>query len=126
MMQGLQEWIQKIEEGEVAAYIRRAFFFLALLGITAVWHIREAKNFASVEAMDAAQIARNISEGKGFSTDFVRPLSISIIEKHRSEKGSLLKQPHPDIANPPVYPVILAGLMKVLPFKWQIGTEFWR
>ena len=42
---------------------------------------------------------------------------------------------HPDLANPPVYPVVLAGLMKVLPFRyetsnttpfWSNGGKFWR
>ena len=27
---------------------------------------------------------------------------------------------HPDLANPPVYPLMLAGLMKVLPFRYSI------
>ena len=42
---------------------------------------------------------------------------------------------HPDLANPPVYPVVLAALMKVLPFNytisttkpfWSSGGRFWR
>ena len=37
---GLQEWIHKLEEGEGTKYIRLAFFARALLGITALWHIR--------------------------------------------------------------------------------------
>jgi hypothetical protein len=127
MMPGLQEWIHKLEEGDGAKYIRVAFFVLALLGLTAIWHIREAKNFSTIEAMDAAQIARNLSQGNGFSTDFVRPLSIALIQNHREGVGSLLKNPHPDLANAPVYPVILAGLFKILPVEWKIGTAlFWR
>jgi len=38
-----------------------------------------------------------------------------------------LRNMHPDLANPPVYPVLLAGLMKVLPFDYTITTTkpFW-
>jgi hypothetical protein len=34
---------------------------------------------------------------------------------------------HPDLANPPVYPVVLAGLMKVLPFRYPVDLShgFW-
>ena len=34
---------------------------------------------------------------------------------------------HPDLANPPVYPVVLAGLMKVFRFDYTISTSksFW-
>lgn len=126
MMPGLQEWIHKIEEGEGARYIRLAFFILALFGLTAVWHLREARNFSTVQAMDAAQIGRNLAQGKGFTTDFVRPVSIVLLQQRRGD-GSMLKDPLPDLANAPVYPVVLAGLMKILPFHWEITEpRFWR
>ena len=111
---GLQEWIHKLEEGEGTKYIRLAFFILALLGITALWHIREAKGFMAADAMDAAQVARHISQGEGFTTQNIRPLSIAILEQHRGEQFNSLATPHPDLANAPLYPAVLAGLMKVL------------
>jgi len=126
---GLQEWIHKIEEGEGTKYLRVVLAALALLGLTALWHLREAKNFVALEAMDAAQIGRNIAEGKGFSTRFVRPFSIALIEANRGGATSpeLLTRPHPDLANPPVYPVILGGLFKVMPVNWTIASSgFWR
>ena len=125
---GLQEWIHKLEEGEGTKYIRFAFIVLALLGLTALWHIREAKNFSSPDAMDSAQLARNIAEGKGYTTKFVRPFSIALIEAHRGGTNpELLTKPHPDLANPPVYPVIVGGLLKVFPTNWKIAEQFfWR
>jgi hypothetical protein len=126
---GLQEWIHKIEEGEGTRYVRLVFAALALLGLTALWHLREAKNFVAIEAMDAAQIGRNIAEGRGYSTRLVRPLSIALIEGNRGGgvKAELLTKPHPDLANAPVYPVILAGLFKIMPMNWTIVTAgFWR
>ena len=117
---GIQEWIHKLEEGEGTRFIRYGFAILLLFGLTAAWHIREAKNFATIEAMDAGQLARNIAEGKGYTTDFVRPLSMAMIERQRGPGVFGLKEGHPDLANAPVYPVLLAGLMKVLPFKWDV------
>jgi 4-amino-4-deoxy-L-arabinose transferase-like glycosyltransferase len=57
-----------------------------------------------------------------------------LVEKHQTEKGqrtndlSMIKSAHPDLANPPVYPIALAGLMKVLPFDYTIsqGMHFER
>jgi hypothetical protein len=121
---GLQEWIHKFEEGEGAKVIRFGLVMLALLGLAAIWHIREAKNYNTMEAMDAAQLARNIADGKGYTTQFVRPLSLAILESHRGGTSpELLTQPHPDISNAPVYPVVLAGLMKILPFRWEITSQ---
>ena len=121
---GLQEWIYKLEEGEGARYLRIALFGLALIALAALWHVREAKNFYSIEAMDSAQIARNLANGEGYSTKFVRPLSIALIEEHRGRiSPELLTRPHPDIANAPVYPTLLAGLMKVVPIKGAMTEQ---
>jgi len=125
---GLQEWIHKLEEGEGTKYIRLAFMVLALLGITALWHIREAKNFFTAEAMDSAQLARNLARSRGFTTENIRPFGISLIEAHLGkESPALLNNPFPDVSNAPLYPAVLAGLMKVAPFKWDITSKlFWR
>jgi hypothetical protein len=124
---GLQEWIHKIEEGEGTKYVRLAFAFLALLGLTALWHLREARNFSAIEAMDSAQIARNIARGQGFTTQFIRPLSIALLEQHNGPSPKYLREAHPDLANAPVYPLLLAGFMKILPFHWTMeGARFWR
>ncbi len=88
--------------------------------------------------MDSAQLARNISEGKGYTTLFLRPFSLYLIQKHNLAKLAAtpantnidfaqIQTAHPDLANPPVYPVVLAGLMKVLPFNYTVETKkpFW-
>jgi hypothetical protein len=93
------------------------------------------RNLATPEAMDAAQLARNISEGKGYTTLFIRPLSLYLVQKHnaggmrrprspaRNPRFRANQTAHPDLANPPVYPVVLAGLMKVLPFQYAVELE---
>ncbi len=126
---GLQEWIHKIEEGEGTKYVRLVFAVLALLGLTALWHIREAKNFTSLDAMDAAQVGRSIAEGKGFTTRLVRPMSIGLIEANHGGKvmPELLTQSHPDLANAPLYPALLGAVFKVAPVNWKMPESgFWR
>src|SRR5207249_7510348 len=130
----IQEWIYKLEVGEGTRVIRLLLAILALLALAALYDLREYKNFSTAEAMDSAQVARNIAEGKGFTTLFIRPFSIHLVEQRQIEVAqrtndfALLKSGHPDLANPPVYPTLLAGLMKVLPFEWDIkaGIPFSR
>lgn len=124
----LQELIHKLEEGVGARYIRFAVVLLALLALTVIYDLREFKNMSTQEAMDTAQLARNIAEGKGYTTQFIRPLSLHLVQTQRKDRDMLLKSLHPDLANAPVYPVVLAGVMKLLPFKFQIpkGGEFWK
>jgi hypothetical protein len=130
MPSGLQEWIYKLEEGDGKSYVKFAAVLLGLFALLVVYDLRAYKNFHSREAMDAAQVARNLSQGKGFTTQFIRPFSYYLLQQHRQEKQlgngtSILMEPHPDLANPPVYPVVLAGLMKVLPFDYEIPAQSW-
>jgi len=124
----LQEWIHKLEVGEGTRVIRWLVAVLCLGAMMAVYDYRAYKNFSTPEAMDAAQLARNLSEGRGFTTDFIRPFSIHLLEGHASVSGNKagdaarLKTGHPDLANPPLYPLALAVLMKLLPFDYGIST----
>jgi hypothetical protein len=116
----LQELIHKIELGEWARALKIGTAALALVALTVWYDLREYKNFHAPEAMDAAQVARNLATGKGFTTQCIRPLSLCLVGKKLGVAGRLSRGPHPDLANPPVYPLVLAGLMKVLPFKFEI------
>src|SRR5205814_8022127 len=112
--------------GQGAVWIKRFFFFLAFAALAAVYDVRQYKNFANPEAMDSGQIARQIAAGKGFSTKFVRPLSINLIQKHQGETAKPLNGPHPDLANAPVFPLLEAALFKTLPFDFAIRSDFLR
>jgi 4-amino-4-deoxy-L-arabinose transferase-like glycosyltransferase len=132
-MPALQDVIHKIEVGEWTRYVKVGVALLGFLAFTTVYDLREFKNFSTSEAMDNAQVARNISQGKGFTTDFVRPLSLHLLQKQQLENKSgnpavFLKGRHPDLANAPAYPVLLAAWMKLLPFNFEIssGTQFSR
>ena len=136
----LQELIHKVEEGPWFRHLRIGLAVLAVVGLVVGYNWRSFKNFNSQEAMDSAQLARNIAEGKGYTTLFVRPLSMHLLKKHAggaaaSGDPTRIKGNHPDLANPPVYPGLLAVAMKVLPLKqqinltspfWSQGGMFWR
>ena len=134
----LQDLLHRFELGGGMRYFRVGLAVLAVLLLTAGYNFRAFKNMGTQEAMDAAQLARNIARGKGYTTLFVRPFSMFLVQKHSQETQGVqrigkfadlakIRKMHPDLANPPVYPVVLAGLMKVLPFRYGISTTaaFW-
>ncbi|MCL4177668.1 MAG: hypothetical protein KJ072_07950 [Verrucomicrobia bacterium] len=122
----LQEWIHRMEVGAGTRYVRLAVVVFGFLALALLYNLFEYRNLANPEAMDAAQVARNVSRGEGFTTRFVRPLSLHLVEAHQQSRGrrtndfGMLNQGHPDLANPPLYPLLLAGAMKVLPFEYEI------
>lgn len=120
----LQEIIHRFEEGAGARYVKLVAILIILGAVGVLYDLRAYRNLSSPEAMDSAQLGRNLAEGKGYTTHFVRPFSMHLLQKHRADGKGLVKTDHPDLANAPVYPLLLAGLMKanVLP-KYQDTTE---
>jgi hypothetical protein len=91
---------------------------LGFIAVAGLYNLLAYQGLSSEEAMETAQLARNISQGEGFTTKTLRPLSIYLLG------GKAPQQPLPDLTNPPVYPVLLAGLMKVVPMPFT-AREIW-
>ena len=142
----LQDIGHTIEVGGGMRYVRVGLGVLAVVLLVVGYNWRSFRNMATQEAMDTAQLARNIAQGKGYTTLFIRPFSIHLVKERTKERDGVpavgqivdlarLRGMHPDIANPPVYPVMLAGLFKLLRFDysassikpfWSNNGRFWR
>ena len=82
MIQGV---IHKLEVAGGMRYLRVGLIALAVIGATAFYNFRGFRNMASQEAMDCAQLARNIATGKGYTTYFIRPFSM-FLQGRQNEK----------------------------------------
>ena len=142
----LHDILHKLEVGTGTRYLRVGLIVLVVIVLAAVYNFRGYRNMSTQEAMDMAQLGRNIAQGKGYTTLFIRPLSIYLVKTHNLETQSTpqtgkvkdlakIRGMHPDLANPPVYPLVLAALMKILPFHynatattgfWSNNSKFWR
>ena len=118
-----QEIIHSLEEGKWAKRIRGLVLLLLIGSLGLVYYLNLTRSFTAPEAMDAAQLARNIAEGRGYTTQFIRPLSLDILRQQGAVSDVELRSKFPDITNPPVYPMLLAALMKVLPFEFEIDLQ---
>jgi len=135
----IQHLIHLVEVGRFSRWLQLLPLAAAVVGLAVLYDLTEYRGFNSPEAMDAAQVARHVAAGQGYTTDFIRPFSVFLISKHNHElhAGEIvatnvvdfaeLNAPHPDLANPPVYPTVLAGFLKIWPPEWQTQTRkpFW-
>ncbi|MEI8291338.1 MAG: glycosyltransferase family 39 protein [Verrucomicrobiota bacterium] len=134
----IQTLVYTIDAGGGPRLLRLIVLALAVLALAGLYDLTAYHNFNSPEAMDAAQLARNLAEGQGYTTEFVRPFSLYLVSKHNqiTMGGGLvatnsdlaqIKTHHPDLANPPLYPLALAGLMKVFKPEWKVEMRkvFW-
>lgn len=130
----IQNVIHSMETGTGSRIIWKLVGALSLLALIVLYDVRAYKNFVAPEAMDAAQVARNLEEGHGFSTQFIRPFSLYLIQKHNHTLHpdsavtnftdfAQINSPHPDLANAPVYPVVLAGLFKTFNPPWPVNLR---
>ena len=134
----LQDILHRLEVGSSSRFFRVGLAVMAVVLLTGGYNWLAFRNMATQEAMDAAQVGRNIAQGKGYTTLFIRPLSMYLVKKHNLETRGVaaagkvadlaeIRGMHPDLANPPVYPVMLAALMKVIPFNYtaSVTRSFW-
>src|SRR5882757_8036507 len=129
----LQGLIHKLESSWGLRSVKFLVLGLIFLALWIRYDVHCYQNMAAPAAMDAAQLARNIARGRGYTTENIRPSSIFLLRQKNHDASdkdpARLNTGHPDIANPPVYPIVLAGVMKVLPFHFDAGYKgkgsFW-
>ena len=79
-------------------------FTLFAAALVAAFHWRASQGL-SANVMDMAQVARNLSVGHGFSTEFIRPYSLSVTPGRAYQ---------PDLLHAPLYPFILSWAITFL------------
>lgn len=126
-----QSLIHRLETGRGVRLVTYIVVGLIVIVRAGSYDLRAFQNMSAPEAMDTAQLAHNIARGRGFTTEFIRPLSIYLVRQKGTDSSTKdparLKAGHPDISNAPGYPLVLAGLMKILPFHYDASLKgaFW-
>ena len=118
----LQNWIHSLEEGGGAKILKGLLGVMAFAFVMMLYNVREFQNLGTQEAMEQAQLARNIARGKGFTTDVIRPLDLYVLQTHQKSDKLTITLPQPDLANAPAYPWLLAQWMKVGNWTYAIET----
>ncbi len=129
----IQNLVHKTETGIVPRILWILVVVLAVGGMTAWYDVWSYRDFSAPDAMDAAQVARNLAGGHGYTTQNLQPFSLYLLQKKRHveflEQINLTRTGdfYPDLGNAPVYPAVLAGLMKLHPPQWdaQAPKKFW-
>lgn len=110
-MNTLQDWVYNVEAGPIRIWLVRIALFLIVLGLSAWMGIREFNGLRTPEAMDLAQQARQLAEGKGFTTLLIRPLALWQVRANLGNQAPSVTA-FPETLTPPLYPVVLAGCFK--------------
>ena len=105
--------------------VRRSLFFLILIILTLGNLFTLFRGLNSPQAMDQAQIAREIARGNGFSTKMIRPVAYYQAEKTEKRTVSLLG--FQDTYHSPLNPLLNAAVLKLVGADnsdaWQMGEN---
>ena len=112
-----QQAIHSIDQGISANYIRGAMFVALIISLPLLYLFVQFRGFSTVTAMDQAQIARNLASGKGFSTQFLRPLAVWQLE---DAKKPIPKDNFPDFYQSPLNSLVNALPLTFVKSKWPI------
>src|SRR5258708_152413 len=112
-MWDLQRLVYAIEVGGLRKFLFGGVVFAVMLGLAAYYSVTQFNGLDSAEAMDQAQLGRNLAEGRGFSTWFIRPLAIWQMRDNGIGDKKMDLTAFPDTVNPPAYPMLLGLIFKI-------------
>ena len=116
----LQSFIHAIEQGRFAAWLRGVVIAVVIIGVALIYLGWRFRGFAIPEAMDQAQIAREVARGHGLSTQVIRPLALWQLEDN---KLPLPKEQFPDTFNAPLGPLVNSLAIKLTGDKMEFKTH---
>lgn len=117
----LHELLYSLELGKGKAWMNKVLIS-GLIGVLSLWYlVSEFHGFKEREAMDAAQVGRQIAEGKGFTTQWIRPQAITLFEERIKAKSEHKLDAFPEIYQAPLYPYLLGTLFRLTGRPYQIN-----
>ena len=114
----IQSIIHALEQGRMAPVMRAILFSVVLLGVALIYLGWNFRGFAIPEAMDQAQVGRQIATGSGWTTKFIRPLAIWQIT---ANLGNPPKGEFPDTYNAPLPPLVDSVAVRLAGHTMQFG-----
>ncbi|HSH93829.1 MAG TPA: hypothetical protein VK968_06770 [Roseimicrobium sp.] len=109
----LQRIIHYLEEGGGMRWLRGFVALMAFVAIAILYPRTAGGPQLSPEGMDSAQVARNVASGQGFTTHYIRPLSVFLTDRQKGNTNQPVIFPYPDLAHAPLHPWLLGGWMKL-------------
>ena len=103
----LQDLVYSLDAGAGLRVVRVLLFCLFVLGLMVIFTACQFRGFNSEEAMDYAQLGRNMAQYNRYVTQCVRPVSIAHVSANTFDGDSLIGA-HPELFRAPGYPALLA------------------
>lgn len=122
-MPGSADFIQKavhtLETGATALWIRRALLLASAIAL-AVYQFYYFRGLVTPQAMDQAQIGREIASFHGWRTNFIRPRAIGQLSNHGKNVARNIQH---DTYEAPLPPLIDAIGLRLIKAHWKMSSH---
>ena len=115
----IQRTVHALEQGDAAIWTKRALAVVVVVSLAVFYMLHEFNGLATSQAMDQAQIARNIASGQGWRTDFVRPLAVGQLQRAGKNVTQRIWY---DTYNAPLPPLVNAFVLRPLKRYWVMSS----
>jgi hypothetical protein len=113
----VQRAVHALEAGGLAVWVKRALVVVALGGLALFYLMHEFRGLATSQAMDQAQIGREIASGHGWRTNFIRPRAVGQLQGHGKD---VTKRIWLDTYNAPLPPLVDAIALLPVKSHWKM------
>lgn len=115
----VQEFIHWLELGAGARWIRLAAVLLGTLALSVLIAFKQFHGPVSERTLAQADVGRQLAAGEGFSTLVNYPQTAAMLRARGLRFDP--SQPYPDLYHAPLYPLVIAGALRVLPTATRDG-----
>jgi hypothetical protein len=106
---GAQDVVYSMEEGWAGKILRGFVWLVIAVGIFAFYGWMQFRGLKDPEAMEYAQIGRQLADGAGFVTKCIRPVDVGYTARQNYSPTQF-----PDLRHAPLYPAALAAGFKMI------------
>jgi len=114
LFERVQDWVAEMDVGGGGGLFRVGMFLMLVLLVILLYTGTQFYGLRDPEAMDIGQLARNVSRGEGYVTRVVRPLEMWWLNQRGKPPVNPATGTQPELFTPPVYPYLVAALIKVV------------
>lgn len=119
----VQSAVHSLDQGRVAFLIKAGMFSVLIIGLSLVYLMIHFTGLGTPTAMDMAQISRNLAAGKGYTTRYIRPLALGIVQHKQGDNTQVDLKSFPDFYQSPLNPWINSLPLRLVKGSWKLAPN---
>ncbi len=119
----VQSAVHSLDQGRFAFLIKAGMFGVLIIALSLLYLFVQFRGLDNSSAMDQAQIARNLAAGRGFTTEYIRPVALNIIQRQRGgETAAVDLNQFPDFYQSPLNPLVNSLALRLVKEEWKMNA----